>query len=323
MLFKTTDELREYLPANVTFQFGDVKPYLRQAENRWLRRALGEKEYANLQEKYEERETTPLNDTWQELLALCQLAVANLAFMLYIPFGQVEATSTGFKISVSDTQKTAFEWQIRKLEASFRDTGLAGLEDVLAFLEAHTEIFTDWKASQACTQYREGFVSTTEQLAYLIPNVGTSRRLFLALRPAFRSVEQRCILPVLGKALFQQLKEEMKAGNVSEAHQELIEWIRPVVAHLALAEGLDDLAVTLEDDGITLFDNSASRLVDSRGPADLQRVGLLRRKREADGYLALQELTQFLLMNGDDYPLYEAPASPLPPNPTSGTFFTG
>lgn len=167
--------------------------------------------------------------------------------------------------------------------------------------------FPTWKNSEAYTRTVDLFFSRSGQMKEYI-NVSGGRRTFLALRPYIRRAERNFIKPLIGIDLYNQLKEELKGGNLSAGNALLIEdYIRPALAPLSLQKAIPELSLELSDEGIKFksFDNG----INKRGMPSNEDKGNLYRSLETDGNSELAGLEKFLIANADSYECFKTSQS--------------
>lgn len=317
MLFETTSELKKYIPANISLEFDDIKPYIALAETRFIIPVLGKAQYNKLQEVF----TNGLDqssgsgsgsgsgslydeDAHNDLLDKVRLPLANFAFLLYIPMAQVQISSSGIHISRNENKTAAFNQQIDDLKRSFQDSGYVGIDILLEFLEENKSIYTLWAASDAFTIFRESFINKTADFNKII-NINNSRRTFLTLKPIMKRVEDHFVKPSLCDDLFDEIKQEIRDGNVSGLNQKLLDLIQPAISHLTISEAIDELTIIYSDYGLSVFPNDTSiKRVDDEEMAQTT-LGNLKIKSRQNGETYLRQLRDYLNANADDYPLYK------------------
>lgn len=301
MLFKTSDEIKKYLPANAAFEFFQVEQFINQAEQQFIIPVLGETTFTALNDAYSINSLTPDQD---KLLDKVRYPLANYTYLQYIPFAQVAITASGIHIEVNDQKKTAFEWQINQLRQQLAEAADNGIESLYIFLEKNKAIYTDWAASAEKTILKECFINTAEEFNKYY-NINSSRRLFRTIKGIMQQTEEN-ILAVICKHLFDAIKAEILAGTVSADNAALLKFINPAVAFFTVARALIQLDVKLTPEGIQAFSTSERMTQEVRTPAELQRIANLSHQLTADAEAKLQQLRDFLHQNISSYPLYQS-----------------
>ncbi len=135
-LFKDINEVKEYLAVNLSFQFPDILPYIKRAEEKFIIPVISQAEYDALHQAYTDDTMT---DIQEKLLERVRTPLINFAYFLYIPIGNIQIDSSGYHISTNENTKQAFQWQVDAVAKSFMDTGYEGIEKLYDFLENYAD----------------------------------------------------------------------------------------------------------------------------------------------------------------------------------------
>lgn len=179
------------------------------------------------------------------------------------------------------------------------------IQDYLVVTDLHK--FQTWKSSEAYTKTIDLFFNKAGQMKEYC-NVSGGRRTYLALRPYIKRVERNFIKPLIGQDLFNQLKAELQAGNLSESNTELLEdYIRPALAPLALMKAIPELSLELSDEGIKFksFDNG----INKRGMPSNEDKSVMYRSLDTDGNSELKNIERFLIENAETYEAFKTAQS--------------
>lgn len=302
MLINEVD-FKNAVPVGANFSFDRIKPDVRRVQLRFLRPILGKDLESTLSTKYEDNS---LSEKQQELLDLVFPALAHLALWKYIPKGNVYLGDNGVQSVHTGNNKPAFEWQKGDLESSVRENGFDALEDLITHLEeVASDDFPEWLNSEGCTLVRSNFVNSAKAMTLHIAKMKNSRYLFQYLRPILTRVEKQRVLPVVGKPLFEALREEVSNGNLSEENKALMEFIEPAVCHGCWAEALVELALQVDFEGVHLLANTFSGTTRAKQPAESERIEKVVAKHDMVAKEQLHLLYDFLLQNVEDYPLFK------------------
>lgn len=301
MLVNETD-LKRWLPVNVGFTFANLYGDLVQAERKYLKPILGTDLYDALNDAYTAEPST-LTEEQTKLLDYVQPSLVNLTLWMYTDKGNVEVSDSGIHINVTETRKAAFEWQVKRLRDSYLKRGADGLDDLLLFLEENEADYADWTDSDAQVEAREIFVQSAKNFQKYV-NINSSRMTYTALLPIMRRIQEDRVRAVIGDDLYDELAGQVTDGAVSVDNEKLMRYIRPAMAHLSYAEGLDELAVIVDGHGVNLLNNTFARSMDGKAPAETQRIRVLQDKNTRIGEGFLKKLEEFLIEHYEDYPLY-------------------
>jgi len=299
-LLKNIDELRSHIPFTLGMTMKNLDSFIETAELQFLVPEIGVEAYNDLQAKYD---ANNLNEDYLKLLKLCQRAVAYYATLLFIPVGQLQLSDAGIRIQVDEHFKQAFDWQVDNLEESCRNAADSCIESALSFLELKKNVFTIWAASTAYTQYKEWFVNSAELMNSLV-SVQVPRRIFRRVLPEVRKAHENYVLPTICKEIYTELKTQWSTNTLTSANKELMRFIQPAIAHIAIAKSVSALTVRLSDMGVSVTSNSIFKQKINQPADESSRSHFIREKMD-DGQNYIKQLLEYLYANADTYPLFK------------------
>lgn len=290
MLINNITELREYIPASVTLNFGDIKPKIRQVEREIIIRIFSQPVYDRL--------TTVQPATAQEtsLKNLLSEAVAHLALLEYIPIGQLQFDSAGIRIANTETMKTAFEWQIDELKSTCSRQGWSAVESALEFCETLTTgtLLTLWQATATYTASRQNLISNLRQFERYAHLQG-SRVMFNKLIPTITDQQDEVIIPAIGQSLFTSIMEQdteedpNRITSLYKAHK----LASKALAYLSLGVGFQDTLLILSDNGPLVIEAMQSRLAKAVKSAPQELIAAIATTYRSRAAAALKELIDY------------------------------
>lgn len=187
-----------------------------------------------------------------ELVNKIQQVIALGAYLYYVNSNDVEHTNSGRKITITETSKQAFAWQIKKDNENIDDLYNRFTDLLLKFMEANPESDFGllWMDSDA--------FKTTKQL--LIPNadsfeayfkINRSRRLYLALAPGMLRIQNQRFAAILKQNLLDKfIKYQQKIDNTTLTDREMtiLNACKLPLALLSIADGIKLLSNKLLPD---------------------------------------------------------------------------
>lgn len=282
-LINSIDELKDFIPASVTLDFKDIKPKIRLVERETVKRIFSTAIYTRL--------TTEAGDSADdtEVKSLLSEAVAHLALLHYLAFGQVQISSAGIQIASNAEMKQAFEWQIEGLRKECSIQGWAAIESALEYLEGLTtgELFTAWAEAPFHTAAKTNLISTLRQFEKYA-SLHHSRVLFNKLSPVMADQQEQFIIPALGQTLWDIM---MTPGDSSPAKKTLLAKLKDLTSrtlvYQTMAVGFQDTLLILSDNGPMIIDGLQSGSSDAKAsaPADLLSAMALRFSVKANAAL--------------------------------------
>ncbi len=316
-LFKTLDEVKEYLAVNIGSNIDSILPSIRRAEKKFIIPLLGKEQYEDLLDWYHESSGSvsgsdsgsgsgiPLTDQeQQDLLEKVQEPLINLAYLLYIPIGNLQISDSGFGVAETANKKIAAQWRIDDLKESFEDGGNEGLDFLLEFLEDNADTYDLWKGSSAYTVFKQFFINTAKEFSQLY-DIRGSRLTFLALTATMKKVEEFQIASVISQPLFDEIKTQI-AGELSADNKILLDdHIKPALAHLTVSRAAVDLTVQITEAGI-FIKKVEDEKIQSKAKAPDPNISAVITAARTDGMAYIERMESFLNENADKYPLYKA-----------------
>jgi hypothetical protein len=295
-LFKTIDEIKKYVSANLSSNIKTLLPDINQAEETYIKKYLGKEQYDALLTAYTAATAdSPLSAIHQNLLEKCQMPLANLAYADFSIIGQVDMSDEGIRIVTDDSHKTAFQWQINDLRNDyFLKKGFNGLEALLSFLEENKDAYPTWKGSSAYTQFKEYFINSAAEFNKYY-RINESRLTFLALETVMRTVEDFKIRPALSDTFFDEIKTAIKSGAaLSDDHKKVMTYIVPAVAHLTIAAAIDDLSVEFIGNAFVINQYSTGQASNTKSTAQAELLGNKQKQAKQKGETYLKDLKDYL-----------------------------
>ncbi|QIX60874.1 hypothetical protein HER32_06660 [Hymenobacter sp. BT18] len=330
-LLKTVDELNCYVKVNInsTQPIPDaIQLQLIQVEQLVIRRLLGKELYQWLVDQY--NTTGDQESLASELLALVQAPLARLATAGSVEEHQVTVDSTGIHFVATETQKTAFPWQVKALQKALIWRGNSDLDVLVQWLEDNREApeLAPWLASPASELHRRGLFTCTAEFQEHV-DISSSRVVYEALAPVRRRLEDFELSAVLSPAFLSELREQIRTRTLTSENENLLRsYVHPALANLSFAKAVPELGLRIAPDGIEL---KVARIDDSNAKeadASLDQLMLLKTRGALDdGHRYLRRLEDYLNRQASttSFPTYfassryTAPDTPVVPVNSSTT----
>jgi hypothetical protein len=314
MLFKTIDEIKQFLAVGAGTEFNRLKPHIQNAETAYLRPLLGAGLFRELQDFYNNPEADPPADNkilLPELLALAQRSLIHLTYWSGFQVLNATISDGGFKRTENEKVKSLFKYQEVELKEYFKTTGFNGLDEILFFLEMEIKkaegesvSFKSFVDSDAWTILKSSFIPDTSTFNSIV-FINHSRLTFLRLKSPMQLVEDLDIKPLLGETIFNQIKLEMIKPKPSEKVTLILPNIQKASAYLATALLMEESGADLTEKGL-YFESTEpyNDLMTNKHPAESDRINFLAKRNKGIGMNYLEQLKSFLNANETDWPGY-------------------
>jgi hypothetical protein len=311
LLVETLDQIKEHLPINASFTFDGIRPFIESVQGRYIVPYIGVVFFNELYDRYKGNDSKTLSDLDNELLYKVRKAIAHLAYLEYIPHGNVMVSDMGIHISVNEQKKTAFQWQVEELKDSYRKHGFDAIDDFLLFLEDKREEadFALWKNGTGYTLKNQYFITSASEFSKYV-NINGSRRVYMLLLPIMQRIESQFIQAITCTPMFNDMKSFLVdvLNNYPAEYENLNQFIKPAVAHMTIVRAISELAVKMDDNGLTVFNNqsSSSKTLNTKQPAMAEQLSILKQEHYDDAKSYLSQLEDYLTQNVAEYPLYQS-----------------
>lgn len=237
-ILTSIEDFSDRIPVNVDYSWKVILPFVLQAETSILKYYLG---------------TRLMDDLPESVLSYAQDAVANFAFLAYIPYGQVYIGNSGISINSTEDSKTAFAWQINALKSSTQALAYQALENALEELEILDP--ADWQSSS----YRKDMDGLLFQSAadfQLYYNIGSSRRTFTALLPLIRETQMLQLSSAIGDLPATKILAAIDDQNADLTIKQAIKLAKFATANYCIAKATRTLYVRITGSGISVEETS-------------------------------------------------------------------
>ncbi len=309
MLFTTTDKLKEYAELSGEANFASVKPTLRIVEQKHIVPILGRDLYDVLNAAIlTATNVDPLPQEFVDLQEKCRHAIGPLFCYYYADKADVKLSDSGMKRSESNNLKTAYQEQRTKFKEANLSEGEDALEELIQFLEENFNDYTEWTDSDNFKRYRSMFIKTGGEFAQFFPS-NCPHRNFWAMRAKMFEIEENMIRPILGKELFESLKEKLLdlVPDMGDEENLLLEKIRYAIANYTVAYSVPFLNVRIDGSGLSVVAAASFSTNDkenTRAGIDPKILSAYIAECKESGATWINNLTKFLTENKTVFPTW-------------------
>lgn len=299
--------------------FNRLKPHIQNAETAYLRPLLGAALFKELQDFYDNMGTTsgqnaPVAEPVEamtELLSLVQRSLIHLTYWSGFQILNATISDGGFKRTENEKVKSLFKYQEEELKEYFKTTGFNGLDEILFYLEmeikkseAEPVNFKSFVDSEAWTILKSSFIPDTGTFNAIV-FINHSRLTFLRLKSPMQLVEDLEIRPLLGEAIFNEIKLEMIKPKPSVKVLAILPYIQKASAYLATALLMEESGADLTEKGLYFESTDAyNNLMTNKQPSESDRINFLAKRNKGIGMNYLEQLKSYLNANATDWTAY-------------------
>lgn len=300
----TTAEIKEFAEVNATFDAKNLLPAEKKVVS-IVKGFLSDEEYNSLLNNYTNNTLTPEQE---ELLPFVQDAMVCLAMIKYVgACGQAEISNAGIHLNLSKDRKTLFQWQIIDIKRYFKAEGYRAIENLLRFLwKSNPAEYLLWRVSDNRKKYLQYFINDSIDFSECY-NIHENFAFYLYLRDTIDFSEEQYIAPVIGQPLFDEIKSQILAGNISLSNGKILKWIRKAVAYKTIFHAIPKLMTYIDEFGIQENFMSLALTTESSQPARNEFVSYQLNEADKNGENYLLKIRSYLIVNASSYPLYTVP----------------
>lgn len=289
-LFANDAEFRGFLSVNVGFTVDNLKHEIDDALNRFIFPYCSKAQF--------DASKTQNTEPHVELIRLVKYAAANLGMYLYMPTAKVAISNKGIEYA-SDKNKQASAEDKQDFALSLKSKGLAGVEQILAHLEANEVTFTTWKNSASYTKFSSILVRTSTEFKI----IDDSRHVFLRLFPYIEEVEFNIIRNAIPKVALDKLysRDFGNDAEVKAVFEELLtKYAQVIVRSYALAQAINSFAVVKDKyNTLTVFDDTTAGKSTGHKDAPVNKLDKWRMDLLETGAKRLTMMNQFIQENAE------------------------
>lgn len=303
MLITDIDTLRTFNPASASFSFPTIEPFIKIAERDYIIPIIGQDEYDILDLAFN-AETT--DDDQDNLIRKIQDAIAWISFYEATPVLNVHVTAGGFQVAVSDNMAPASQYRVEDYKAYTATKGYNALENILYFLwNSDAGTYPQWEESDEHDTHRSLLVLSSKEFQKTV-DIKNSYEVYTKLKPFIQDSQLLIIRGVTGEGLYNELLNQVLNNTISTDNEVLMQFIRPCLCYLSMADALVKLSVIFEAYGIIQLDSGQRDNIKLQTPTGENKLSTIMLQFRTKGQHYETKLRNYLKDNPDDYPLYVA-----------------
>ena len=292
------EEIKQFLPVNVTCSFRSLAPSIAQCEEKYLLPLLGEPLFGRVAAYY--ANVAHDNPILDRLLEHCQYAAVRLAYWQDYDLLSVSLSDKGAADNAGEGR--LYKYQADALKRTLKEGGFNELDAALDLCHRHTNELPEFLQSPAYTDSKSLIVGTTREFDDIFP-IGGSRLVFLKMRQFLRTTQETELRHRLGAKFCAEL---LSANPSEERYARILPEIRKFAVLWSVADGIGELHRMPTEQGMVFETSQAESGSDTQTAivpqAELERMAAEYR-RKAERYMAYAVAT--LKKHIADYPAYK------------------
>jgi hypothetical protein len=320
---ENTEELRSFIPnVNSSFDFDKLRNFIESSSEKYIKPILGKVTYDYLVTFYKNGDqgsgsgsgsgsggsSSGKKEIYGSLLKKCQYALASISFFHGYHLLNIKIGDSGVFIDESEKKRGTYKYEETEIKKSFKEEGYNAIDTILEFLEENKVVFTDWVASDSYTITHNYFINSADEFNRYYSRINSSRLVFLSLIPFMQIVEDFNILPTIGRAYYDELKDQINKANISTDNLIVIDKLRFALAHLSIWKSIDELSVNIADKGVFFYGMaSIDKQADLVTPVNLDLLNQIKSNAYRNGLNYIQYAKDILDNSTDGkYATYKA-----------------
>lgn len=213
----------------------------------------------------------PGKKAMDKLVHYVQLPIAFHAYKSYSANADVTHSDKGRQVSVTETEKPAFEWQIERDDQALLQKAHRFTDRLIQFCDNNKTIpcIAAYFETEQYKASRDNLIGSTAVFDRIYP-IDNSRRFYLKLCPFIQEATRTFILPVVGQQSYEDMLGEVRQGNGTQAVKQLLELSRIPLALFTMGFALHRLGIDILPDGV--YQNIISDRISMKGklPAPME-----------------------------------------------------
>lgn len=303
-LFNTIQEFQAFVGggANTSVSLKSIGPTMEMAAHNHLLPWISKAQWDKLVTEFE---ADNLSAEEAALIPHVQRPLAMLTLYEYSKIGGIQLSQAGFFRVEEDNRKSAFKYQENAYRDYYLNNGFEAIEMMLDFLEQNEANYPLWQTSASYNRNKALFINSAALLRDFYSK-HISRYIFEVIRPILEQVEIFAILDMIGQAQFDELKSNIQSKTLTAQETALLPYIQKPIAHFAMREAIERHLVKFDGEKVVQQESLEPQSYQKAGPASSMAVNATTRHQDDFGNRLLKRLENYLTLNIDDFPLYQA-----------------
>ena len=295
------DKLKELVPVSKSLSIEKVGMFIDDAEE-IIENTISSAFYAELL-AYTSGDTVT-----DELILKLQKSISYICLFLGFDIMNAFISNQGFARIESEKSgtKSMFQRQEENLKETFKRSGYNKLDSALTFLETNKANFETWTSSDEYTLSLRNFINSATVFNSIF-GINKSRLVFIKLRPAITLAEDMEILPLIGRAFFDELKLQILDDTLTAKNQKVVDYIQKTVAYATIARGGYSLLGEINEYGVIKIESGTNTAnYKTKSQIEKSAFDVIIDNAESNAKAYKSSINGLMRANIADYPTYAA-----------------
>lgn len=289
------EEIKKYLPVNVTLNYRSLAPYLALAEQKYIASVIGNEQFEKIIDYYN---SNTQSFAYSLALEMIQAACVNLAYFEGYDTISIMLTDNG-AMSQVDKEHKLYRYQEINLKKTLKEQGYNNIDSLLKHLEKNLPLFPEYRDSTQRQKLLKSLITTTEDInsVFCIEN---SRLIYIKLKYYIQNVENLYIPHRIGKQFYQNIIQDKN----NALFLPFIDDLKNYIIFKAISEAITELKKLPTEKGL-IFETTLTREGTKQEQVDTKELIKTSAfyNEKAEAYLS--NVINFLNENKNQYPLYK------------------
>lgn len=303
LIFSDIAQIKKHTDVSSNTEIENYQSAIKQAQAQFIVPLIGK---ACLNDLLEKLKTDDLTGDESELVEQIRYPVAILTQLLGLASQNISLTNGGFTVPAGENVAVASQHRVDAYKLELESTAQFALNSLLEWLEENGDQIPLYDSSDEKKRNQGRFLRKASDFQeYTTLTIG--HFMFSRLLPVIAMVEENVIRTALCDTLYEHMRQTLETGGDLGVYEPLMKYIKPVVAHFALSDSIEEMNLTTQGENLILrFSESVSNYAAGKEPVDSPRIIRLMNRNVRMGKDAINRLEKHLRENAADYPIYEA-----------------
>jgi hypothetical protein len=292
-LIRTIADARKYVKL-VNVSSDSILPDIEGKEMLYIVPIIGTALYNKLNTDFASLNTGG-TDAYSVLLRHVQRTVGNIAYADELATFQTQITDNGVRTAETPNMTAAHSWEFKALRDDLQKKAAMGMELMIRHLFQAKASLPEWTASAEYKALDALAIRDATDFSHYF-KLFDPYRTFWILQPIILDVQERYIVPTIGREMLKWLKGRTDALiTVDNNEVDMMVPFKKAIAHFTIKHAMAQQAVRMDGNGFTILaSGNAEETGSGRANSGLANLQLQRDELESMGQNYLKDLARYM-----------------------------